>query len=395
MLISTTAQAKIVRLTKRVRIVQGGTSASKTFSIIPILIDKAIIHSNYEISIVAESIPHLKRGALKDFIKIMRWTGMYDEKALNKSDLKYTFPNGSYIEFFSADHSDKLRGARRDILFINECNNVSFEAYQQLAIRTKKYIYLDFNPTSEFWVHENLLNDEDAELLILTYKDNEALSDTIVKEIEKAKEKAKTSKYWENWWRVYGLGQTGVLEGVVFTNWKTIDKIPEEARLIGSGLDFGYTNDPTANVAAYKFNDTIIWDERIYENGMTNKDIAKRFDLLGVEKNEYITADSAEPKSIDELKGYGYYVKPVLKGRDSVNYGISLLQENEFYVTSSSVNLIKELRRYSWDEDRSGNKLNKPIDDYNHAIDAMRYLAVMKIGKTTKKTRKAKSHAVR
>ena len=231
MFIYTTAIKKLRKLKKRIRIVQGGTSAGKTFGIIPILIDKACKTELLEISIVSESVPHLRRGALKDFEKIMRSTNRWIDGHFNKSLLKYTFANGSFIEFFSVDQPDKLRGARRNILYINECNNVNFEAYQQLSIRTSHEVWLDFNPTHEFWAHTELLNDKDSEHLIITYKDNEALSDSIVAEIEKAEVKAKTSSYWSNWWKVYGLGQIGSLEGVIFNNWKQIDSIPEEAQI--------------------------------------------------------------------------------------------------------------------------------------------------------------------
>src|SRR6056297_1395877 len=201
---ATTAQRKISKLRKRIRIVQGGTSSSKTFSIIPMLVQYAIQRPQSEISIVSESIPHLKRGAIRDFKKIMIWTQNWIDQNFNRSTHTYNFTNGSFMEFFSADQSDKLRGARRDVLFINECNNIDFESYQQLAIRTKKFIYLDYNPTSKFWVHNELM--DDADFVVLTYKDNEALEQSIVKEIEKARDKAKYSEYWANWWKVYGLG---------------------------------------------------------------------------------------------------------------------------------------------------------------------------------------------
>jgi len=375
MLIRTTAINKIAKLDKRIKIIQGGTSAGKTFGIIPHLINIAAKHSNIEISVVAESIPHLRRGALKDFVKIMKWINRFDDKQFNKSLLNYQFKNGSYIEFFSADDSSKLRGARRDILYINECNNVTFESYNELAIRTKRRIYLDFNPANEFWVHTELKDEPDTDFLILTYKDNEALDQRIVKEIEKNRDKATTSSYWANWWRVYGLGEIGMLEGVVFSNWKTIDTIPTEAKLIGIGLDFGYTNDPTAIIEIYNYNGQRIVNELKYQTGMLNSDIAKE-----LPKNVVVYADSSEPKSIDEIRRYGITIKGVTKGKDSINYGIDIMQQQNYLVTSNSTNLIKELRAYCWDQDKTGKQLNKPQGKQDHGIDALRYHEMETLG---------------
>ena len=371
----TTATNKILSLKKRTKIIQGGSSASKTYSILAVLIDKAIKYANTEISIVAETIPHLRRGALKDCIKILKWTNRYNDDQFNKSLLTYTFKNGSYLEFFSADDSSKLRGARRDILYINECNNVTFESYNELAIRTKKEIYLDFNPANEFWVHKELKGESDADFLILTYKDNEALDKSIIDQLEKNRLKAETSSYWANWCRVYLDGEIGMLEGVIFSNWKSIDKLPAEAKLIGIGLDFGYTNDPTAAVEIYNYNGTRILNELVYRTGMLNSDIAKI-----LPKNVVVYADSSEPKSIDEIKRYGITIKGVTKGKDSINYGIDVMQQHEYLVTSSSVNLIKELRAYCWDVDKQGARLNKPIDTNNHGIDALRYHEMETLG---------------
>lgn len=372
MLKRTTAQTKILKLKKRLRIVQGGTSSSKTFSIIPILIQYAIDNNNLEISIVSESIPHLRRGAIRDFVKIMQWTNNFDDNNWNKSNLTYTFNNGSYIEFFSADQPDKLRGARRDILFINECNNVMFESYQQLAIRTRKFIYLDYNPSNEFWVHNELMDGKDVDFVILTYKDNEALESSIVKEIEKAREKAKTSDYWANWWKVYGLGQLGQLQGSVFNNWKQCDKIPKEAKLIGYGLDFGYSNDPTALTAIYSMDNIIYLDEVVYRKELLISELSSLMDGK-VTKSIYIYADSSEPRSIRELQLKGWRVKAAQKGADSINYGIGIMQEYQFMITKRSTNVIKEFRGYLWDTDRQGQQLAKPIDSFNHAIDGVRY----------------------
>jgi phage terminase large subunit len=371
----TTATNKVLGLKNRVKIIQGGTSASKTYSILAVLINKALSIHGIEISIVAETIPHLRRGALKDFLKIMKWTGRYIEDRFNKSLLRYEFANGSVIEFFSADDSSKLRGARRDILYINECNNVTFDAYNELAIRTRKEVYLDFNPANEFWVHTELKDEPDSDFLILTYKDNEALDQSIVEQIEKNRDKAKTSSYWANWWKVYGEGQLGMLEGVVFSNWKIIDTIPKEARLLGIGLDFGYTNDPTAIVEVYAYNNQRIVNEIVYQNGLVNSEIAKR-----LPKNVIVYADSSEPKSIEEIRRLGITIKGVTKGKDSINYGIDVMQRQEYLITNQSVDLIKELRSYIWDTDKTGRRLNKPIDFNNHAIDALRYHEMETLG---------------
>jgi phage terminase large subunit len=371
----TSAINKILSLKRRIKIIQGGTSAGKTFGILPILIDKCAKEKGLEVSVVAETIPHLRRGALKDFLKIMRWTNRYFDDRFNKTLLRYEFANGSSIEFFSADDASKLRGARRDILYINECNNVTFESYNELAIRTKREVYLDFNPANEFWVHKELKDEPDTDFIILTYKDNEALDESIVTQIEKNRDKAATSSYWANWWRVYGLGEVGSLEGVVFNNWKEIDTIPKEAKLIGIGLDFGYTNDPTAAIEIYNYNGTRIINELVYRTGMVNSDIAKI-----LPSGVIIYADSSEPKSIEEIRRQGKTIKGVTKGADSINYGIDVMQRQEYLVTKQSTNLIKELRSYCWDVDKQGQRMRKPIDHYNHAIDALRYHEMEALG---------------
>ena len=366
----TTAIKKLLKLKKRKKIIQGGTSAGKTFGILPILIDRALRTSGLEISVVSESIPHLRRGALKDFLKIMMMTNRYNDVQYNKSMLKYSFANGSYIEFFSIESADKLRGARRHTLYVNEANNIPFEAYNQLSIRTSGDIWIDFNPTSSFWAHTEVQDNEDADFLKLTYLDNEALPETIVQDIEKAKHKALTSTYWSNWWNVYGLGEIGSLEGACIKDWKLID-LPNEARLLCHGMDFGYTNDPSSLIALYKYNNAYIFDEVIYQRGLLNSQISNLLKTHEVE--DIIYADSAEPKSIAELSSYGHLVLPVKKGKDSIVYGINLINQNEIYITNRSHNLIKELQNYIWLKNKEGETLNKPIDAFNHCIDAMRY----------------------
>ena len=379
MFIVTTAIKRLLKLKKRIKVVRGGTSAGKTFGIIPILIDRCTKEKDLEISIVSESIPHLRRGALKDFLKVMMDLNRYKSDNFNKSTLKYTFSNGSYIEFFSADQPDRLRGARRTDLYVNECNNITFDAYYQLAIRTSGDIWLDYNPASLFWVDREIIGQEDVDFITLTYKDNEALSKTIVQEIEKAK--YKTSEYWRNWWKVYGLGQIGSLEGVCITDWREIE-LPKEARLLSYGMDFGYTNDPTTLIALYKYNNAYIFDEVIYQKKLLNSDIS---DLLKAnEVTDIIYADNAEPKSIAELKNHGHTVLPCIKGKDSIVYGINLINQNEIYITSRSKNLINELQSYIWIVDKEGNKVNKPIDAFNHCIDAARYAITSQLDNPTR-----------
>lgn len=377
MFTQTTAVKRLRQLDNRIKIVRGGSSAGKTIAILMILIDYAIKNYYKEISVVAESVPHLRRGALKDFLNILKLTNRYDDRKFNKSTLKYEFSTGSYIEFFSTDQPDRLRGARRTDLFINECNNVDFESYQQLAVRTSGNIWLDYNPSSLFWVDKELIGQEDTDFITLTYKDNDSLPDTIVREIEKARIKAKTSTYWANWWKVYGLGEIGSLEGVCIPDWKPIDNLPDEARLLCAGLDFGYSLDPSALIYLYKWNEAYIFDEVLYRKGMHNREISHFLKDNNI--TTHIWADSAEPKSIAEIRSYGHKISGVTKGRDSVIYGINLINQNEIYVTSRSKNLIKELQGYVWAKDKEGNNIQKPTGAHPDCIDAARYALLMQL----------------
>ena len=367
MLLSTTAQRKIARLRKRIRIVQGGTSSSKTFSILPLLINYATTHPNSEISIVSESVPHLKRGVIRDFKKIMEWSNNWFSENYNRQAMTYTFGNGSWIEFFSADNPSKLRGSRRQILFINECNNVDFESYQQLAIRTSKFIYLDFNPTAEFWVNTELEGDPDAEKIILTWKDNEAAPKAAVDEILKAKRKAEAgNKFYLNWFRVYGLGKIGRLSGAVYENWE-IGAFQNIGKTV-LGQDFGFSNDPSTLLKTNidKKNKIIYVQECFYLPKLTASQLG---DLNQKHAGkDLIIADSADPRLIDSLKQYCNIV-PAIKGQGSIVYGIAMIQDYKLVIDPDSKNLINELRNYVWLEKKS----QTPISKFDHLLDALRY----------------------
>ena len=373
MFLRTTAIDKILELTKFVKGIQGGTSAGKTFGILPILIDDAAEYPLTETSVVAESIPHLKRGAIKDFKKIMVETKRWQDDRWNGTDFKYTFANQSVIEFFSADSDSKLRGARRDYLYMNECNNMTLHSYTELAARTKKGIYLDWNPVNEFWFHKELKGDHDVDFLTINYLDNEACPESALNFILKAKEKAKTSKHWENWYKVYGLGQIGTLQGTVFENWSIAPSIPKDAELIAYSLDWGYSNDPTALVACYKSGQQYYFDELIYQTKLTNSDIIDKLIKLGVSEYSDIIADSAEPKSIDEIKSYGVNIIGATKGQGSVSQGIQFVQDQRISMTKRSLNTIKCYRNYMFKTDKEGKILNDPDHQFSDPMDAIRY----------------------
>jgi phage terminase large subunit len=366
-------------MTARKKVIQGGTSAGKTLAILAVLIDIAAKNKT-EISVVSESIPHLRRGAIKDFAKVMQWTGRWVADRWNKTLLTYNFANGSIIEFFSADSEARLRGARRQVVYINEANNIDFESYYQLAIRTSEAIYIDFNPTHEFWAHTEVLPEQDAELIILTYNDNEALPDTIKRDIELNRTKAETSAYWSNWWKVYGLGQVGTLQGAIYEDFEVVEGIDvSRAKFVALGLDWGFSNDPTALVAIYRQGDCLLIQELLYATGLTNQDIADKLRTLGITRAWEIVADSAEPKSIEEIYRLGFNIKPAEKGPDSVRNGIDILKRFKLQITKDSTNLIKELRSYTWATDKEGKNTGVPIDSFNHACDAMRYVALNKL----------------
>jgi len=314
-------------------------------------------------SVVSESFPHLKRGVMRDFLLIMEAHGYFNPGLWNKTDYTYTFETGSKLEFFSADQPGKVRGPRRDRLFINECNNIPFETYEQLEVRTKDFIVLDWNPTNEFWFYEHVKDRDDCEHITLTYLDNEALDKSIIKSIESRRNRI-------GWWKVYGLGELGEVEGKIYKEWQIVDELPHHARLERYGLDFGYSNDPSSIVAIYYYDGGYILDEICYQRGMSNKQLA---DTILNYNQALVVADSAEPKSIDEIKKYGVNIVGAEKGQDSVRNGIQVVQDQRISVTKRSINLIREYRNYLWETDKDGKILNVPEHEFSHSMDALRY----------------------
>lgn len=353
---------------------QGGSGAGKTYSIMQVLCLKAIEQSNQVISVVGQDVPNLKSGALRDMQSIVASSADIQSwiKGYNASDRIFTFHNGSIIEFKSYQDSQDAKSGKRDYFFLNEANGVSYEIYSELAMRTKKQVFIDYNPNARFWVHDKLIGKEGTELIISDHRHNPFLPDVIRKKIEALREDD------EELWKVYARGVTGKIEGLIYRNWGTIGTIPTEAQLIGMGLDFGFTNDPTACVMVYRYNGELIIDELLYHKGYTNQDIAQYFTQSGINKSVSIIADSAEPKSIEELRRMGWRVEGANKGKDSILNGIDILKRFRFSVTSRSSNLIKELNAYKWKE-KDGNATNVPIDSFNHGMDALRYLALNKL----------------
>jgi len=372
---NTTATRRVFELTKRIRAVTGGTSASKTISILIWLIDycQSSMDKVKLATAGSESYPHLEKGAMRDFELIMKDRGYWRDERWNKTKHMYLFETGNVLEFSSFDTYGKAHGPRRDVLFLNEVNNLQYNIVDQLMARTREIVWMDWNPTSEFWFYTDLLpNRDDIDFITLTYKDNEALDESTIREIESHKNNI-------NWWTVYGLGQLGVVESRIYKDWGTVDviptdeqfhQVPHEAQLRRYGLDFGYTNDPTAIVAIYYYNGGYILDEVVYQHGMGNKEIA---DLLKNHPRAMIIADSAEPKSIDEIRGYGLNIIPAQKGKGSVLQGIQFVQGQRISVTKRSTNILKEYRNYLWVTDREGKIINEPQDFNNHAMDAIRY----------------------
>ena len=364
----------LIKSDKRIIVEQGGTRSGKTYNILLWLIFYYTErNTDKTITICRKSFPSLRASVMRDFFDILRNHDLYREEYHNKSSHEYHL-NGNLVEFISLDQPQKIRGRKRNLLYINEANELFYEDWQQLIFRTDGRIILDYNPSESFhWIYDRVIPREDCDFYQTTYRDNPFLDEQIKNEIERLKETD------EDYWRIYGLGERGMSRATIFQFGTS--EIPQEAKLLSYGLDFGFTNDPSAIVAIYQHGDNLYLDELLYRTGMTNRDLHNHLQSLGLDRRDEIFADSAEPKSIEELHRFGWNVKPTAKGQDSINAGIDILKRHKLFATARSNNLIKELQNYKWTEDKNGNLLNKPIDVMNHALDAARYAVYNKLSK--------------
>lgn len=351
---------------------QGGSSSGKTYSILQVLFTYAI-QSPEVITVVGESIPNLKIGALRDALDIYNASEQLREfiSDYNKTDRVFTFPNGSIMEFKSYEDAQGAKSGKRDRLFINEAQSVKYDIFNELYMRTRKQTYIDYNPNAEFWVHEKIIGQPNVKLIISDHRHNPFAQ-------QKIRDKLESLKFKDlELFRVYARGLTGKIEGLVFRNFEIIDEIPLGANLIGIGMDFGFTHDPTTVIKVFRHNGEILIQELLYETNLTNSDIIRKLNNLGVTRQMPLIADSAEPKSIEDIRRAGFNISPAKKGPDSIINSIDTLKQFAIKITRDSVNTIKEFRSYKWQE----NKPNVPVDFNNHSIDAIRYVALNKINK--------------
>jgi len=356
---------------------QGSSRSGKTYSILQLLIFvKAFEERENVFTIARKTLTALKASAMRDFVDILKSVDLYEEKNHNKSENTYKL-NGNLFEFIGLDQPQKKRGAKRDYLFINEANELTLEDWVQLSIRTKKQIYLDYNPSmEEHWIYDIVIPRDDCTFIKSTYLDNAAFL-----EPEQVREIENLINIDETYYKIYALGEMAQVKGAIYTNWGLTELFPAECDMVFYGMDFGYSNDPTALVKVGVKSNELFLQEMIYERNLTNQDIGERLIELGIGRNDEIFADSAEPKSIYEIYKMGFNIKPTVKGHDSVLNGIDTVKRYRQNVMIGSTNLQRELKHYKWKEDISGKSLNVPIDKFNHLMDAVRYACVMKLGR--------------
>lgn len=361
--------------TERTVVNQGGTSSGKTYSIMQLFYVLGMGEARMVLTVVGQDIPNLKKGAYRDAKNILAGSPLLQQwwPQINEGERIIKCINGSLIEFTSYKDAQDAKSGKRDYLFINEANGISYEIYWQLAIRTRRQIFIDYNPSARFWVHDEVLGRDGVRLIISDHRKNFYLS-----EEEHARIEGITD---DELWKVYARGLTGKIEGLVLTNWDIVDALPpmEEWKMSARGLDFGFTNDPSALEHVVEAHGELWVDEEIYSTGLTNPMIAERAKGEGITSQQVIIADCAEPKSIAELKALGLWVSPSPKGADSIISGLDILRRYRIHVTRRSRGLLANMRSYKWDKDRDGNMTNKPEDANNHGIDAIRYVALAKL----------------
>lgn len=357
---------------KRYLVVQGGMRASKTYTILMLIISWCQINADKIATVASISYPHLSRGAIRDFQSIMKNAGIWEPERWNQSSKIYTFGNGTILEFISTDNMS-AHGPARDLLFVNEANDMDIETFRNLAFRTTGKIIVDYNPTHEFWAHTWLLKDEkdNTDFIVLTYKDNEALADTIRQAIESRM--PKKGEKPSNWWVVYGLGQIGSLEGNVYSGWrKATEADYENARLIRYGLDFGFSNDETGMVAIYETEkDELIIEQKIFKTGILGSQYGNELRNAGIDASVLIVADSARPEIIAEIKAQGFRIIGADKNAGSVLRGIDRVKQRA--IIYDGKDLEREYLSYAWRKKRTGEVLDEPQDGNDHLMDALRY----------------------
>ena len=358
----------------RIQIHQGGTRSGKTYSICQALIGWCVENKNagWVITIIRKTMPSLKASVMRDFFQILENEGWYSPANHNKSSSQYLL-FGNMIEFVSIQESQRIRGRKRHIAFLNECNELTFEDFTQIILRTSEILIMDFNPSDVFsWIYDKVMTRKDASFYQTTYLDNPFLDENTIKEIEYLKLTD------ANYWRIYGLGERGLNIAAIFPHFHQVDKTPDRAQFISFGLDWGFTNDPSALISVYKDGLDLYVEEHLYETGLTNNDLSRKMRDLGITREEII-ADSAEPKSITELSRQGFLIKGARKGPDSIRLGIDVMKRHRIYITKESTNLIKEMQSYKWKTDRDGKQINQPEIGNDHAIDALRYVCLNKL----------------
>ena len=361
---------KAYRSKTRITCLQGGTRSSKTYSLCQLFIVKCLEDTGRTFTIVRKTLPALKGTAYRDVLNILKDMELYSEENHNKSELSYLL-NGNLIEFISVDQPQKIRGRKRDYLWLNEANELTYEDWTQLILRTTEQIYLDYNPSDPYsWIYEKVQTRDDCTFIKSTYKANPFLDEDTIAEIERLKD------IDPDYWRVYGLGEIGSIQTMIFRNFNLVDDV--QGRLIGYGLDFGFTNSPTALVEVRQLDDNLYIKELLYEKRLTNTDLANKLKEFGISRQSEIIGDSAEPKSIEEIYRQGFNIKPAKKGA-GIHLGLDIMRRYKLHITKDSLNAIKEFRGYKWSTDKNGDVLNTPVKVNDHLIDATRYLCLNKL----------------